>query len=150
MQPGAGPARSELTSRVWRPRTGSISRRRRLCSRKLAARRRIGLSNRFKASNQAARRGSRCRSARVAFSASLGLVPILKDISPLWFIIRFDREPPARSGPRPRRTSGPLAWWVHKSEMAGVPPCLCLPYAGRWRAISHSYGPVATSSASVS
>jgi len=103
-RPGAGPARSELKSRVWRPRIGSISRRRRLCSRKLAARRRIGLSNRFRASNQAARSGWRCRSARVAFSASFGRVPIPKDISRLWFKIRFGREPPTRSEQRKKRS----------------------------------------------
>ena len=103
-RPGAGPARSELKSRVWRPRIGSISRRKRLCSRKLAARRRIGLSNRFRASNQAARSGWRCRSARVAFSASFGRVPIPKDISRLWFKIRFGREPPTRSEQRKKRS----------------------------------------------
>jgi hypothetical protein len=97
-RPGAGPTRSELRSRGRRPRIGSISRRRWLCSRKLAARRRMGLSNRFRASNQAARSGWRCRSACVAFSASLGLVPMPKDISRLWFKIRFHpRAAPIRA-----------------------------------------------------
>ena len=123
-RPGGGPARSELTSRIRRPRIGSISRRRRLCSRKLAARWRIGLSNRFRASNQAARSGWRCRSARVAFSASPGRVPILKDISRLWFKIRFDRSVRPRSGQQRRGDAIPrrkLANQLRKSAGVGSP-----------------------------
>jgi hypothetical protein len=76
--------------RIRGPRIGSISRRNGLCSRKLAARRRIGLSNLFSASNQAARSGWRRRSAALAFSASLGGVLMVQDTSHLWFKIRFD------------------------------------------------------------